>query len=232
MHISIEQEKTMKHWRMITILVLSVLLLSTAMPVYAAPSATALPPLPEWPIIGPILQWLGIVEPEPVEIVELPEDLDLPQYPIETLDDILALQDLESGESVRITTTDTALTTIAQEALDKYTDGIRNFRITFTPGEATVYVEVDPEVLAEADFELPVNLKNAIKLESTVELSASGCQAIVTIKKVSINKWSIGLRGFVQKWIDEELPGRWPNEICVERITVKSGEIAVVGYRR
>ena len=222
----------MKHWRMITILVLSVLLLGTAMPVQAAPSATALPPLPEWPIIGPILKWLGVVEPEPVEVVEPSEDLDLPQYSIETLDDILALRDLEVEERVRITATDTALTTIAQDALDEYTDGIQNFRVTFAPGEASVYVEVDPEVLAEADFELPVNLRNAIKLESTVELSASGCRAIVTIKKVSINKWSIGLRGFVQTWIDEELPGMWPSEVCVERITVKSGEIAVVGYRR
>ena len=222
----------MKQWKITTIMVLSLLLLSTAIPVYAAPSATALPPLPEWPIIGPILQMLGLVEPEPVEIVEPAEDLNLPQYSIETLDDILALQDLESGESVRITATDMALTTIAQEALDKYTDGIQNFKVTFTPGEVTVYVEVDPSVLEDANLDLPVNLRNTITLESTVELSASGCRAIVTLKKVSINKWSIGLRGFVQRWIDEELPGAWPSEVCIERVTVKTGEIAVVGYRR
>lgn len=222
----------MKQWKIVTILVLSMVLFGTAMPVYAAPSTTALPPLPEWPIIGPILKWLGVVEPEPAEIVELPEDLDLPHYPIETLDDILALQDLEVEERVRITATDTALTTIAQEALDEYTDSIQNFTVTFTPGEATVYVEVDPEVLAEADFELPVKLKNTVKLEGTVSLAASGCRVVVSIEKVSINKWSIGLRGFVQSWLDDELPGMWPGEVCVERVTVKSGEIAIVGYRR
>ena len=222
----------MKQWKIATIMVLSLLLLSTAMPVYAAPNVTALPPLPEWPIIGPILQWLGVVEPEPAEIVEPAEDLDLPQYSIETLDDILALQDLQSGESVRVTATDTALTTIGQEALDKYTDGIQNFKVTFTPGEATAYVEVDPSVLEDANLDLPVNLRNTIKLEGTVELSASGCQAIVILKKVSINKWSIGLRGFVQNWINEELPGAWPSEVCIERVTVKAGEIAIVGYRR
>jgi hypothetical protein len=221
----------MKHWKITTILVLGLLLLNMAMPVYAAPNATALPPLPEWPIIGPILQWLGVVEPEPAEIVELPEDLDLPQYPIETLDDILALQDLETGESVRVTATDTALTAIAQEALDKYTTGIQNFKLTFTPGEAAVYVEVDPSVLEDANLDLPINFKNVIKLEGVVSLDASGCRAIVTIKKVSVNKWSIGMRGVVQQWINEQLPDKWPSEVCVERITLKSGEIAVVGYR-
>ncbi|HSQ39964.1 MAG TPA: hypothetical protein VLM78_07370, partial [Anaerolineales bacterium] len=63
----------MKYWKVTTIFVLSMLLLGAALPVRAASSATALPPLPEWPIIGPILQWLGVVEPTPAEIVEMPE---------------------------------------------------------------------------------------------------------------------------------------------------------------
>lgn len=222
----------MKYWKVTTIFVLSVLLLGAALPVRAASSATALPPLPEWPIIGPILQWLGVVESTPAEIVEMPEDLNLPQYTIETLDDILALQDLEVDERVRVTATDTALTAIVQEALDENTTGIHNFALTFTPGKATIYVEVDPIILEDVDFDLPVKLKNIIKFEGVVNLAASGCGAIVTVEKVSINKWSIGLRGLVQRWIDDQLPGTWPGEVCVERISLKSGEIAVVGYRR
>ena len=221
----------MKHRKMIVTLVLSLLLLSAAMPVQAASSATALPPLPEWPIIGPILQWLGVVEPTPAEIVELPEDLNLPQYPIETLDDIRALQDLASGERVRVTATDTALTAIAREALGDV-KGIQNLALTFTPGKAAIYVEVDPSVLEEANLDLPINLKNTLKLEGVVSLDASGCRATVVIEKVSINKWSLGLKGLVQRWINEQLPGLWPSEVCVERITLNSGEIAVVGYRR
>jgi len=221
----------MKHRKVIVTLVLSLLLLSAALPVQAASSATALPPLPEWPIIGPILQWLGVVEPEPAEIVELPEDLDLPQYSIETLDDILALQDLESGEHMRVTATDTALTAIAREALGNV-KGIQNLALTFTPGKAAVYVEVDPSVLEEANLDLPVNLKNTIKLEGVVSLGALGCRATVVIEKVSINNWSLGLKGLVQRWVNDELPGLWPSEVCVERVTLKSGEIAIVGYRR
>jgi len=52
------------------------------------------------------------------------------------------------------------------------------------------------------------------------------------MEKVSINKWSIGMKGVVQNWLNEQLPGLWPSEICVERVTLKSGEIAIVGYRR
>ncbi|HOT93487.1 MAG TPA: hypothetical protein PLJ78_17385 [Anaerolineae bacterium] len=222
----------MKHRKVIVTLVLSLLLLSAAMPVQAASNATALPPLPEWPIIGPILKWLGVVESEPAEVVEPPEDLDLPQYPIETLDDLLALQDLESNTRVRVTATDAALTAIVQDALDENVEGVQNFKLTFTPGQATLYVEVDPAVLEDVNFELPINLKDTLKLEAVVTLAASGCQATITIKKVSINKWSIGLRGLAQSWIDEQLPSVWPSEVCVERITLKSGEIAVVGYRR
>ena len=222
----------MKHWKISTMLVLGLLLLSTAMPVYAAPNATALPPLPEWPIIGPILQWLGVAEPEPVEVVELPEDLELPQYPIETLDDILALQELASDERVRITATDTALTTIAREAVDKYTTGVQNLNLTFAPDKASAYVEVDPSVLEKANLDLPINSKNTLKLEGAVSFGAANCQATVTIEKVSINKWSIGMKGVMQQWLNEQLPSLWPSEICVERVTLKSGEIAVVGYRR
>jgi len=222
----------MKHRKVLVTIMLSLLLLSAAMPVQAASNATALPPLPEWPIIGPILQWLGVVEPEPVEIVELPEDLNLPQYPIETLDDLLALRDLASDERVRVTATDTALTTIAREAVDKYTKGVQNLNLTFTPDKASVYVEVDPSILEEANLDLPINFKNTLKLEGVVSFGASNCQATVTIEKVSINKWSIGMKGVVQKWLNEQLPGLWPSEICVERVTLKSGEIAVVGYRR
>ena len=221
----------MKHRKVIVTLVLSLLLLSAALPAQAASSATALPPLPEWPIIGPILQWLGVVEPTPAEIVELPEDLDLPQYPIETLDDIRALQDLASGERVRVTATDTALTAIAREALGNV-KGVQNLALTFTPGKAAIYVEVDPSVLEEANLDLPINLKNTLKLEGVVSLDASGCRATVVIEKVSINKWSLGLKGLVQRWVNEQLPGFWPSELCVERITLNSGEIAVVGYRR
>jgi len=221
----------MKHRKVIVTILLSLFLLSAALPVQAASSATALPPLPEWPIIGPILQWLGIVEPAPAEIVELPEDLDLPQYSIETLDDILALQDLTSGERVRVTATDTALTAIAREALGNV-KGVQNLALTFTPGKAAVYVEVDPSVLEEANLDLPINLKNTLKLEGVVSLDVSGCRATVVIEKVSVNKWSLGLKGLVQRWVNDELPGAWPSEVCVERITLNSGEIAVVGYRR
>jgi hypothetical protein len=221
----------MKHRKIIVALVLSLLLLNAAMPIQAASSATALPPLPEWPIIGPILQWLGIVEPIPVEIVELPEDLNLPQYSIETLDDIRALQDLTSGERVRVTATDTALTAIVREAIGNV-NGIENPTLTFAPGKATAYVEVDGSILEDIDFDLPINLKGSIKLEAAVELSASGCRATVIVEKVSINNWSLGLKGIAQRWVNDQLPGLWPSEYCLERVTVKSGEIAVVGYRR
>jgi len=221
----------MKHRKVIVALVLSLLLLSATMPVQAAPSAAVIPPLPEWPIIGPLLQRLGIGTPEPAEIVELPEDLNLPHYPITTLDDIRALQDLQSGERVRVTATDAALTTIAREAIGDVSV-VKSLNLTLSPGEAAFSIEVDPSVLEDIDFNLPIKLRDTITLASTMSLTASGCQPILTINKVSINKWSIGLRGMAQRWLNEQLPSLWPHEICVERATLKSGEIAVVGYRR
>ncbi len=222
----------MKVSKTIVVLVLG-MVLSTAMPAYAAPNGAALPPLPEWPIIGPILQRLGLVEATPAEVAEPPEDLNLPQYKIETLSDILALQDIENDQRVRVTATDTALTAIVKKALDENNvTGVQNFQLTFTPGKATLSIEVDPSILEEANVDLPIKLKDTLKLQGVVTLTASGCQPAVTIKKVSINGWAIGLRGLAQRWVDEQLPDVWPAEICIERITLKSGEIAVVGYRR
>ncbi|HQE93165.1 MAG TPA: hypothetical protein PLH19_10105 [Anaerolineae bacterium] len=222
----------MRQWKIIGLLIMSMLLLSAALPVYAAPDTTALPPLPEWPIIGPILKWLGVVEKEPAEIVEMPEEPDLPEYQIETRDDIFALQDLAVDERVHLIATDTALTAIAQEALDENVEGVQNLTFTFTPGKASVSAEVDPAVLEKVNLDLPGNLKDPIQLEGTVNLTASECRVIVTVEKVSLNRWSLGLRRLVQRWIDDQLPGAWPNEVCVEHITLKSGEIAVIGHRR
>ena len=176
----------MKHWRITTVVILSVLLLSVAAPAYAAPATTTLPPLPEWPIIGPILRWLGVVEETPEEIVEMPEEPDLPEYQIETWDDITALQDLASGERVRVLATDSALTAIAQKPL---TNTSMECRTSGRPSQkqATGYVELIRRCW-RSRFRPPVTLKNTLKIEATLTFQAGACRRQRTVERVSINK--------------------------------------------
>ena len=225
----------MKTWKRLVMLSVGCLLLfGTALPALAAPQEADLPPLPEWPIIGPIIRLIQRVikkDAEPV-VPEATVEPDLPEIPIETKDDILAHRDLESNERVRITATDTALVNIINDALpndfkDRIVPGV-----TFNKGNAIITADVDPSVLDGVDIDVPISLDEDIYAEATLSFGAAACRATVTVDYVAVNNWSIGLKKMVQEWIDSELPGLWPDEVCVEYIVVEPGTISVVGYRK
>lgn len=225
----------MKTWKRIMLLALCTLLLvGTALPAVAAPVKTeaALPPLPEWPIIGPIIRFIQrLIKKEPAVPEATPEP-NLPEITIETLDDILALRDLESDKRVRIIATDAALTSIVEDAAGDDVGDLFSLTMTFEEGYASLEGELDGSVLENIDADVPINLDQDLYAEATLSFSATNCRAIVNVDYVSVNDWSIGLRGVAQEYINSQLPGLWPSEVCVEHIAVEPGVIKIVGYRK
>ena len=225
----------MKTWKRFVLPGLcALLLLSIASPVLAAPDDFRIPPLREWPIIGPIVRIIERIvkkEPEPVES-EVALELDLREIPIETKDDIIALRDLEPNERVRITATDEALVNIINDALptdlkDKVTPGI-----TFSKGKVIFTADVDPAVLDTVDVDVPISLDDGVFAEATLSFGATACRATVDVEYIAVNNFSIGLKKLAQDFIDGELPNQWPDEICVEYIVIETGKINIVGYRK
>lgn len=225
----------MKTWKRFVLPGLcALLLLSIAAPVFAAPDDIKIPPLREWPIIGTIIR---IVEriikkaPEPVEPGATIEP-DLREIPIETREDILALRDLEPNERVRITATDAALVNIINNTIPGDFKEMIEPTVTFTKGKAIITADVDPKVLDSFDVDIPISVDDGLFGEVTLSFGATACRATVTVEYVAVNNFSIGLKKLAQDWLDTEIPGMWPEEVCVEYIVIEPGQFNAVGYRK
>lgn len=196
---------------------------------YAAEPAVALPPLPEWPIIGPLLLRLGIVEQTP-EPAPLPNP-NLPEYRISTLDDLNQLGGVGAGERIRVIASEASVNNMVQEALAQQGADDASFWIDFAPNEATVEASADASLVERADVNLPAIMRGNLRVSVAFSAGADTCLPSVDLRSVSVNSWRVGLRALVQRMVDERIAQVWPAEICIERILLMDGEAAVEGYR-
>ncbi len=225
----------MKRWKNVLLLGVTLITLLSSTPV-AAGAETAIPPIPEWPIIGPVLRWLGLGDEEaPVAEVPPPPtpDPNVPRYDVETLDDVWALQELPANAPVRVVATDAALNAIVQAQIAG-TPGVRSFVMRFDEDSTTARIVVARSLLEQNGLMIPDIIGgDQLSGGATVELAAEACRLEVAVKEVRINGQRIGLRRLAQDeinaWIDEE-PAF--DDICVEQVTIVPGEITVEGYRK
>ena len=225
----------MKHYKSIIIVILALLLLlSSVTPLFAADNIApnTLPPLPEWPVIGPVLRWLGVAEaepePEPDVTVEAPLR-DIPEYTIKSLDDVETLRALGNNESVRIIATDDTLNALAAEASADI-EGLTTATVTFDQDLVSVYVQLDRTILSSAGIDFPLVRGQTLELTAEAALSASNCRVAVSLSKFRINR--IGVAMILGGQINQIIQDNWPEQACVEDISVKPGEIIVEGYRQ
>ncbi len=223
------------------LIIVALLLLVAVAPVRAAPVlpgsltqpslATALPPLPQWPIIGPILKMLGVVPAQPpAEIMPVP-DPTLPEYRVSTLDDLNQLQDIQPGQHVRVVASDTDLNQIAKQVLDEEVGSGVSASVSFDTNLIALQAVGNTDLIRQIGFDVPALIKGTLTVSTTMTVSAANCQPVVQLQTLSVNGWSAGLRGIAQRGLNAQLPGMWPTDVCVEKVIVTPGEIAVEGYR-
>lgn len=219
--------RTVRWVRIVT--AVTVMCMLIAMPVSAAQDHGSLPPLPEWPIIGPLLRMLGLVKPTPPTPPPSPTpDPNLPEYRITTLEDIKELQDLEAGMRVRVVLAEKDANSLIAQLLGQQA----TVTVSFEQGYLTLMATVDQSLLKHAGVDLPAIDDGELEIYITAAVRASGCQPMVTLNKVEISGWSLGLRTAAQRAIDERLPDIWPTQVCLEQVFLTPGQIAVEGYRR
>lgn len=211
--------------------------LSTAVPLPVAASlgersstAYTLPPIPEWPIIGPVLKWLGVASTTPEEAPTLTPGL--PEYRITTYADIQALDEIAAGERVRIIASESDLNAMILEAISANVRGDASVTLDFEPGVASVTIRADESLLEGMADDLPRQIRGDLNLTGSFGFEASACALRVEVKKINLNRWSFGLRPLAQRTINTRIPDLWPQEICIERILLMQDEAAVEGYRR
>ncbi|MFP4346210.1 MAG: hypothetical protein ACLFU8_16050 [Anaerolineales bacterium] len=214
-------------WLILPLVLLSVV----AAPVAAAPAAEVerIPPPPEWPIIGPVLRWLGIEEE-----VEPTPDLSLPEHQVATYEEAEALwRSLEPGERVRVVIAEEDVNAPLQEAVAK-TEVLRHAEADFQEGVVVVNFEVDTaELRRMLEEEEAVSLPGFLMRGETfggeyrVSAEAEACRPIVDVRGPGLFLQRRLLRRTLAQTWDEY----GPSGGCIEGIFIGDGEVTVQGYK-
>lgn len=207
------------------------LLLATPAAALAQTQGPNLPPPPEWPLIGPVLRWLGFGETE--EVAMPPYNPDYPEHRISTPAEAEALwESLEPNAGVRVIVSQEDVDTQLRAALQDVS-WLSAASITLEADGVTFAATVERATLEREGVEIPFFiLGDEISGELKVAIGSVNCNPTFTIKKVRLGKLSLPLRGLAQNALDENLPQDWMPDVCVERVFMHAGEIAAEGYRR
>lgn len=194
-----------------------------------AETALALPPLPEWPIVGPLLQRLGLVAPpQPVEVTPDPS---LPEYRIVDFEDLERLEGVEDGERIRIIVAEADLNRMIEAAIESGAQGEASVVVGLNAGTMDVDIKADTSVLEQGGLNVPRQLQGDLDLVTTLHIQTSQCVPEVAITRLRLNRLGLGLRPIAQRALNTSLPEIWPADLCLERVILTSGEVAVEGYR-
>jgi hypothetical protein len=183
----------------------------------------------EWPIIGPLLQWLGVASPATETPTPTPG---LTEYRVTSYDDIGALQEIPSGERVRIIVSETDLNAIVLDLVSRSVEGKAEMNFGMEPNLLNVRMTADQSLLEQAADYMPRQIRGDLDLDGAFRLGASQCVPRVTVERLRLNGWSFGLRLLAQGPINTRIREFWTDDICVERVLLMQGEAAVEGYRR
>jgi len=227
---------TIRKKTLMSIAVAVVLLTTTTMLVGAQAPAGApgavLPPLPEWPIIGPVLRFLGIIQEAAPEVRPTP-DPSLPEYRITSLEDIAQLREIETDKRVRVIATDTDLNQMIRDLLSEagYSEDA-SLKVAFNEPMITADAYAGAGIIERIGADVPASLRRNFDILATFTVEAGNCSPTVAFEKVEANSWSFGLRPVANRLVNEQIPKFWPEEFCAESVIVMDGEAAVEGYVR
>jgi hypothetical protein len=223
----------MKTKQRITLALLLALTLAAAtLPALAAEES--LPPLPEWPIIGPLLRLLGVTsEPEEEPVAMATPDPTIKEYRLTSLDDVREVwRELEPGERARLVISEKDLNAFVREKLGAV-PGAESLTVDFRTGEVVVTGAVNRAALEEAGVDLPFFLRGrTLRFEVRATPGAGSCRPFILVEEVRVNGRRLPIKGLAQSRLDELLDRAWPSgEGCVEQLIVSPDELSVEGYR-
>ncbi len=216
----------------VVLLTTTTMFVSAQAPAGARAPGAALPPLPEWPIIGPVLRFLGIIQEAAPEVLPTP-DPSLPEYRITSLEDIDQLRDIETSRRVRVIATDTDLNQMIRDLLAEAGYGEdASLKVAFNDPMITAEAYAGAGVIERIGVDVPASLHKNFDILATFTVEANNCSVTVAFEKVEANSWSFGLRPVANRLVNEQIPRLWPEEFCAESVLVMDGEAAVEGYLR
>ena len=217
--------------RILWLAMVGMLLLAPA-PVMARGTAPELPPLPEWPIIGPLLRAVGILPDEPSPAPTPTLDPDVPTYHPSTFQEGWDLwQELEAGEPVRVVIAEKDVNRALKEVADEEPETL-DANVTFEEGTVGATLTLDRSLLEEIPTDIPFLPRGqSLKGEAKLQPGAEACRLTVKVKTVEINGRSLFLRLIMNRVLRTLLDEYWPAGSCLERVIVTEDTLTLEGYK-
>ncbi len=185
-----------------------------------------------WPIIGPVLRFLGILQEATPEVRPAP-DPSLPEYRITSLEDIDPLRDIETYKRVRIVVAEADLNQMIRNLLSEagYSEDA-SLKVAFDDPMITADAYAGTTIIERIGVDIPTSLRRNFDILATFTVEAGNCSLTVAFEKVKVNRWTFGLRPVANRLVNEQIPKFWPEEFCAESVIVTDGEAGVEGYLR
>lgn len=216
------------------LLVVSLVLLLVPVPATAQGSAPYLPPLPDWPVLGPILRLIGIGPDEALPTPEsmLPPDPGVPTYRFTGFDEAWSLwQSLESGQRVRMEIAEDDVNQALQDEIAAWPE-ILEASVTFDEGELTVATTIDRGVLEIAEVDFPFLPRGeTLTGQAEFRLGAESCRLTVDVVRARLNDRTLWVRYPLGRAVNAALDEYWPDTGCLKRIIVTSDTLTIEGYK-
>ncbi len=189
-----------------------------------APEAARIPPVPEWPIIGPILVSLGLVEP-----VRYP-DPSLPVYTITTMDELEVLDErIQPGERVRVVVAESLAQSILEDAL-KDVELFTLKKLDFTPKGLVIGLEIERARLEESGVRIPLIKAQRFDVKARIVFTAKDGIPLVKIRNVRVNGLPFPLGALLETRLNELSKEKWPSWLVLEAIFMSDTDVSIEGY--
>ncbi len=202
---------------------LLVLSLSVALLVVPLAPATAAPPLPEWPIIGPLLVKLGLVEPL------IYPDPTLPEYTVTTMDELKALGDqIAPGERARVVVTERLAQSLIKDALQDV-EFLKLTTMDFTERGLVMGLEIERAALEQGGVRIPLIKGDTITLNVRLIFYARDGYLQVKVRNLRVNGLPLPLGAVVSRRLNELSAEKWPAGVVLEAIFMHEQDVAVEG---
>lgn len=188
------------------------------------PTAARIPPVPEWPVIGPLLVRLGLVEP-----ARYP-DPTLKVYTISTMEELEALDEqLAPNQRARIVVAESLARSLIEEAL-KDVDFFKLTGLDFTQQGLLISFELERARLEQGGVRIPFIKGERFAVSARLVFKAKEGYPQVKIRNLKVNGLPLPVGRLIEQRLNEVSEEKWPDWVVLEAVFMSENDVSIEGF--
>lgn len=189
-----------------------------------SPTAARIPPVPEWPVIGPVLVRLGLVEP-----VRYP-DPTLKVYTVTTMDELEALDErLAPNQRARIVVAEALAKSLIEDAF-KDADFFKLTTLDFTKRGLLIGFELERARLEQGGVRIPLIKGERFAVSARLVFKVKDGYPQVRIRNLKVNGLPLPVGRLIEQRLNELSKEKWPNWVVLEAVFMSEDDVSIEGY--